>query len=259
VVSALKPRPKILKLGSVSATESILFLGGAATAFRKIGCFAYLLQLETGNVLVDTGINDLQVVNKTAKGPNRWQRNPDEILENQLAKYQLAIGDITTVILTHLHYDHCSNLTKFSNAEIILSAKEWDYVRSPTFMNSVMHQAIQPIIDYLDAKTSSELNLINGDYKLSDQLNIIEAGGHTPGSLMVAATYGPERYLMTGDAVFLIDNVIRNIPIGFSMEPENSRAVLEKLSKYPGKLLTGHDPLSIDILGDRHDTDVGFK
>ncbi len=43
----------------------------------------------------------------------------------------LACEDIDTVVLTHLHWDHCQNTDLFSNARILVNPTELDYARNP--------------------------------------------------------------------------------------------------------------------------------
>ena len=43
----------------------------------------------------------------------------------------LGVDDIDTVILTHLHWDHCQNVDLFRNARVLVHSKELDYARSP--------------------------------------------------------------------------------------------------------------------------------
>ncbi len=240
----MSSKPIAFNFGNVLAPESILFHEGDPQKFRQIGCFAYLLQMEAENILVDTGINHLSVVNQTKRGPHSWQRKADETIESQLAKHHLSTEDISTVILTHMHYDHCSNAIKFSHARFILCASEWEYVNSAAYQNTERYAAIKGVIDFLAPKVNHGLELITEDKELSCGIKICLAGGHTPGSMMVEASYPEGEYLMTGDTVFLNENVQKQKPIGFTADIQKSKQVLHRLCGYPGTILTGHDPLA---------------
>lgn len=68
------------------------------------------LLIEDNNrlILVDTGIGDKQ----NAKFLSHYQLHGDATLENSLAKYGFHPNDITDVLLTHLHFDHCGGAIK---------------------------------------------------------------------------------------------------------------------------------------------------
>ena len=245
---SFKPIP--LRTGGVTAPESILFEGGDSARFREIGCLAYVFGLGSEIVLVDTGIADLAMVNRTVRGPNHWRSQDHETIEGQLAKHQIKCSNISLVVLTHMHYDHCSNLKKFPHAKVILSQQEWDYVHSLEVAGSPMNEAILPVIAYLDSRPDDQVEFVATESLLIPGLKLCLAGGHTPGSLMVEADYGNQKYLFTGDAVFLRDNVADQIPIGFSAEPAKSASLLTRLRDYSGILLTGHDLSCMETLGD---------
>ena len=48
-------------------------------------------------------------------------------LESSLKKYNLEVGDITDVILTHLHFDHAGGSTYKENGEIKLTFPNAEY------------------------------------------------------------------------------------------------------------------------------------
>ena len=52
-------------------------------------------------------------------------------LAQTLKSHGLAFDDIDTVILTHLHWDHCQNADLFENARILVHPRELDYARKP--------------------------------------------------------------------------------------------------------------------------------
>lgn len=61
-------------------------------------------------------------------------------MEESLAALGLRPSDIDYVLMTHLHFDHASGLTKregdklvsvFQQAKIITSKIEWDEMRAP--------------------------------------------------------------------------------------------------------------------------------
>jgi glyoxylase-like metal-dependent hydrolase (beta-lactamase superfamily II) len=97
-----------------------------------------LLIIEDGNklILVDTGIGDKQ----DAKFFSHYHLHGTATLKSSLAKRGFQPGDITDVILTHLHFDHCGgaivrdgDLLKpaFKNATYWSNAQHWDWAVNP--------------------------------------------------------------------------------------------------------------------------------
>jgi glyoxylase-like metal-dependent hydrolase (beta-lactamase superfamily II) len=73
-----------------------------------------LLRVGDRNILIDTGPASRRA-----------------LLVNTLKDHGIERGDIDTVVLTHLHWDHCQNTDLFPNARILVNPKELDYARNP--------------------------------------------------------------------------------------------------------------------------------
>ncbi len=67
-------------------------------------------------ILIDNGIGDKQ----SKKFLNNFYLNGDDSLEKSLAKHGLTTNDITDMVLTHLHFDHCGGSIKYNNDKTAL-------------------------------------------------------------------------------------------------------------------------------------------
>ena len=67
-------------------------------------------------ILVETGIGELP---ETYKKFHTTKRKPDQALRTQLQKHRIKPEDITLIINTHLHFDHCGNNTYFQTRSCI--------------------------------------------------------------------------------------------------------------------------------------------
>ena len=83
------------------------------------------LLIEDGNklILVDTGIGNKQ----DAKFFSHYYLHGDATLENSLAKLGFSKEDITDVILTHLHFDHCGGAIECINNALVPAFKKATY------------------------------------------------------------------------------------------------------------------------------------
>ena len=83
-----------------------------------------LVLAEGERIIIDTGIGEL---------PSQYEkfhvvrRNAEQTLQAQLKKFGLKPMDITVVVNTHLHFDHCGNNRLFRNARFYVQADELRY------------------------------------------------------------------------------------------------------------------------------------
>ncbi len=80
------------------------------------------LLVETGDrkILIDTGMGDKQ----GAKFKDHFRPFGEETLQRSLAQAGLKTGDITDVLLTHLHFDHCGGALAYNEKEEIVPVFE---------------------------------------------------------------------------------------------------------------------------------------
>lgn len=83
------------------------------------------LLIEDGNrlILVDTGIGNKQ----DAKFMGHYYLHGENTLEKSLAKIGFNKNDITDVLLTHLHFDHCGGAIERDGEKLVPSFKNATY------------------------------------------------------------------------------------------------------------------------------------
>ena len=97
-----------------------------------------LLLIEDGDrlILIDTGIGNKQ----DAKFFSHYYLHGNDTLEKSLALKGFGKDDITDVILTHLHFDHCGGSVErvgdtlvpaFKNAAYWSNARHWQWATLP--------------------------------------------------------------------------------------------------------------------------------
>jgi len=115
------------------------------------------LLIEDGNklILVDNGIGNKQ----DAKFFSHYYLHGENTLEKSLAKYGFSKDDITDVILTHLHFDHCGGSVEkindklvpaFKNAVYWSNEKHWQWATQPNDREkaSFLKENILPIQEH---------------------------------------------------------------------------------------------------------------
>lgn len=171
------------------------FRGWGETLDLRIWMF--LIEGGSELTLVDTGTPPPELSTEIHKYDVR--RPPEEDPIAQLAKYGYAPEDVTRIINTHLHWDHCGNNRLFPNARVFVQRAELDYARSPLDMHRVAFENFPDSCPLWG--DDGQIVEVDGDLDLGDGLRIIALPGHTPGSQGVLVELGSGPHLIAGDCV----------------------------------------------------------
>lgn len=137
-------------------------------------------------ILIDLGMGNSRIKEAAYYQPQKIKDIPDLLLEQNL-----TAEDITDVVLTHLHFDHCGCATSladdgsyvpaFKNARYWLSDKQWQNFKRPNRLeaDSIFSSTIQPFYD------SCQLNLIDKDCWLTKGIELRLYDGHSDGQIVV--------------------------------------------------------------------------
>jgi glyoxylase-like metal-dependent hydrolase (beta-lactamase superfamily II) len=155
-------------------------------------------------ILVDTGWGDKQ----DEKFFRHVHLHSGEGLLPGLAKRGFAPEDITDVVLTHLHADHCGGCVKKnasgSGYELVLpeatyhvSRTQWEWASKNNLReaDSFLEENILPIAD------SGRLNLVDEEGELFNGFSIRMCYGHTPGLMIPVLKYKGKTLVYTGDLI----------------------------------------------------------
>ena len=138
-------------------------------------------------VLIDTGIgNKFQ-----GKFEDIYQVKKEIYLEKSLKELGYKPEDITIVINTHLHFDHCGGNTSldangkivptFPNAKYYVQKAEREAAINPDKRSKASYLKE----DFLPLQTAGLLHLVDGDKKITDGIEVIKTVGHTYGHQVV--------------------------------------------------------------------------
>lgn len=155
-------------------------------------------------ILVDTGWGDKQDENFF----RHVHIHDGEGLQGGLAKRGYNPEDITDVVLTHLHADHCGGGVKkkqngigyeltFPEATYYVSRTQWEWAIKSNIReaDSFMEENIIPILD------SGHLCLVDEDVELFPEFSVRMCNGHTPGLMIPLIKYKGKTIVYTGDLI----------------------------------------------------------
>jgi len=171
----------------------------------SLGLNCLLLRSEGKTILIETGVGD--------KGRESWQASPlgEGNLLSDLAAHGLRPEEVDIVINTHLHADHCGWNTRyqpsgeasgdgkltptFAHARYFIQRGEWQAARRPNERTRATYLAenLTPL------EESGQLELVEGETRVTSEVSIIPSSGHTEHHASVVITSGSETALYVGD------------------------------------------------------------
>lgn len=136
-----------------------------------------------GAILVDTGVggpdrllSDWRVVNRTAA--------------EALADHDMVPSDISYVVNTHLHFDHCGQNAVFKEVPFMVQRAELERARRDATW----------LTDWFDF-AGARFELLEGDAEVLPGVRVIATPGHTIGHQSVVVD-GDGEELLIGDAAY---------------------------------------------------------
>ena len=182
-------------------------------------------------VLVDTGLG-----------------GPDATLLSEMESAGVERGAIDLVVLTHIHPDHVGwNLSDgsltFPNARYLVTRTDWDHWTQPEVRAQAPHVDEQMI----PLEGLNVLDLIEGEYSVTDELTTLPTPGHTPGHISIVVSSGGESAFILGDVAHSPAQAQYTdwSPV-FDTDPDLARqtrhSVLDRLEEEGTLVASGHFP-----------------
>ncbi|MCP9292272.1 MBL fold metallo-hydrolase [Gracilimonas sediminicola] len=172
-------------------------------------------------------------------------------LENSFEHHGFSFEDVTDIIFTHLHFDHCGGSSfynddeelelTFPNAQYHVVKKHWENATNPNAREkaSFLHENIQPL------KESGKLNLVEENHEYEADLSAINVDGHTIGQQL------PKIESTEGSIVFVADLLPTHVHVplpwvmGYDMYPvqtlSEKDAFLKQAAENNWNLYLEHD------------------
>ena len=197
----------------------------------------WLIRQDNKIILVDTGIGDYHPDKFKKRFGISTKISP---LENELKARGIEAGDITDIIVGHLHFDHIGGLSRvennkvlpvFKNATLHLHKKHYHYSKKPTPRDAGSFQSnfFEPVIDYYSQKDKINWLEKNSGVIINSESNPIFfrcSHGHTPYQVHPFDS----KFIFMGDLVPTSSHVQIPWVMGYDMRPGTSS--LEKIEFY---------------------------
>lgn len=190
-----------------------------------------LIEDENKLIIIDTGIGNKQ----DEKFFSHYYLNGTDTIEKSLAKYGFCKEDITDVILTHLHFDHCGGSIERVNSQLVPTFKNaiywsnenhWNWATQPNEREkaSFLKDNILPIeasqqlkfISLANATTTNN-NLLSVQF--SENICIRLANGHTDKMMLPQITYRDKTLVFMADLLPSVAHIPLPYVMAYDMFP----------------------------------------
>ena len=242
----------VLDYGDIELETSFLVLGHECGRVRRVPVYGFLILGGQYPVLVDTGYRDNAIMETLGMRGHQYH---DNMIENQLARHGLKLGDIRYILHTHLHIDHAGKDDHFPmNTTVVLNRREMEFSVSgimypqypkPDVMHLVERIYEPEAIRFLDLEITSAEEIIPGVW-------CEPAYAHTEGSMNVIVETADGLACICGDVIYdFNDQIVNHVRVNNYMEPQvtgnhagskrNEKAQIKKLLNNYKFLLPVHD------------------
>lgn len=172
----------------------------------------------------------------TARTPE-WTRGPG--LQAGLGALGISNEQVTHVIITHAHWDHCLGITverdgvylpRFPQARHFLGSADWQRRPAPdseppsreeSVYERFQHREMWPRLGAIEA--AGLLETVEGVEPIAPGIDLLHAPGETPGHCVVRVSSGDETFYHLGDIVhfwfefahpdwIVVDSLARDLP-----------------------------------------------
>lgn len=194
-----------------------------------------LIKDEDRLVLIDNGIGDKQ----DDKFLKHFYLNGDDTLEKSLAKHGFKPGDITDMVLTHLHFDHCGGSIKyadnnkdyelaFPNATYWVSRGQYEWAIQPNRREqaSFLKENILPI------EESGHLKMIEEEGEFLPNITAKLFNGHTEGQMIPYINYNGRTVAFMADLMPSTAHIPMPWIMAYDVRPLETLKDKERFYKY---------------------------
>ncbi|HYF31904.1 MAG TPA: MBL fold metallo-hydrolase [Chitinophagaceae bacterium] len=210
-----------------------------------------LIEDEGSLILVDNGIGDKQ----DAKFFGHYYLHGEDSLDSSLAKYGFHRDDITDVILSHLHFDHCGGsiaregdklVPAFKNAVYWSNERHWKWATQPNEREkaSFLKENILPI------KDSGQLKMVPlpewNTSEFSANISIRYVHGHTDAMMLPQVSYKDRTVVFMADLLPAAAHIPLPYIMAYDMFPlttlQEKKTFLHEAIENNYVLFFEHDP-----------------
>jgi glyoxylase-like metal-dependent hydrolase (beta-lactamase superfamily II) len=230
-----------------------------------------LLLIDTGKkvILIDSGTGDKQLQYLKYYGFSKIIN-----FEEELSKLGYTCSEVTDVVMTHLHFDHCGGNTRFNNAktgyeltfpkaDVWVGKEQWKNFLQPNVRegDSYFKENMLPVAE------AGKLKTVDTEMLLCEEVLLKVMNGHTVGQLVPYIFSSKSTFVYVGDVI----PVVANLPLAwvsaydtFPITSINDKeAVLSEAAEKDQILFFEHDAYTeccrVELINDKYRVKESFS
>jgi glyoxylase-like metal-dependent hydrolase (beta-lactamase superfamily II) len=200
-------------------------------------------------ILIDNGIGDKQ----DSKFFSHYFLHGNDTLEKSLKANGFSTDDITDVVLSHLHFDHCGGgiswnndktkfRTTFKNATYWVDEKHWNESQSPNPREkaSFLSDNIIPM------QESGQLKLLKQGEMFHPEIELLYSNGHTNNMIHPIIPFKNSKVIYLADVIPTMAHIPAAYVMGYDVRPLDTMIEKQRILKMAAEknyiLYFEHDP-----------------
>lgn len=167
-----------------------------------------LVDLGERKILIEAGVGNHY--------PEKVRQNngheETDVIEKSLNQKGYSAEEITDVLFTHLHWDHCNGAVLNKNGQLKLqfpkathwcSKQQWENARSSNIRERAAYYP--EILNFL--KSEGKMQLIGSEGEIFPGISVRMYDGHTPGQIIPFISSGRKTYVYMSDLIPTAANI----------------------------------------------------
>lgn len=174
-------------------------------------------------------------------------------LDLSLEQAGFSRDDVTDVVLTHLHFDHCGGSTRrgddglelaFPNAQFYVQRAHWEWARDPNVREaaSFLNENLDPLAE------TDRLQLVEGPGTLFPHVEVLTVNGHTEAQQLVKVSDEERSLVFVADLLPTTAHLRDAWVMAYDVRPlvtiDEKRAFLEQAVDEGWDFFFEHDPVT---------------
>jgi glyoxylase-like metal-dependent hydrolase (beta-lactamase superfamily II) len=228
-----------LRYGTCVTRRSLCFLDygtrGEADGPQRLDFYLWVLRGDGRTVVVDTGFDRVAAAYRGRT-----------CLIDPVQALQLAGVDAESVellVLTHLHYDHIGNVSRFPRASLLVHSREIEHqLEGPREHDPLVEAGELEVIE--QARSAGRVIEASKDGEVAPGVLALWTGGHTPGQMIIVVRGGDRPIVLASDALHLHEEFEQGrlfTPLSDAVELRAAHELLRELARRGARIVPGHD------------------
>ncbi len=193
--------------------------GGPKPDWLRIPIPAFLIEHPgAGPIIVDTGLHASVAVDPSesfGRLLGRMYQNiemtPDQTVAAQLRARGIEPSAVKVAIMTHLHLDHASAISDFTEATFVLGQGEWEsFQLARPALRGYVRKHVEHAVEYrevvYDDRTVDSYSTFGRAFDLfgDGSIRLVYTPGHTEGHQSAIVRLKDREVLLAGDAIYFV-------------------------------------------------------